>query len=232
MSTTGVERSGASVPSKPNAEAGSNPSAGEGVHVDVRRTWWYDDFFDRFPGLDPEQVIRMVSEAPADAGIPGDATGHPLSEAGYWDLFVRGYAAYRLTGNVAATDPYVRYLIDYFGPRRYDPGLSSLLVDAGQTRFRVGLRYAVMECLARASGLLDVPPEVPLVEVLATRNQDHEDYVAHLLGDDDPILVRRLDGYHRLFAARFYGFRAFPCRLSWTDDEGPRPWSPPDGPTS
>lgn len=188
--------------------------------IDVMRTWWYDAFFDCHAGADPDDVIQVTAEAPPSDLIPGEATGHPLAEGAYWNLFLRGYAAYRPTGAVAQSDPYIRYLTTHFGPRRYDPGLSELLQDPGQTVLRIRRRYAVMDRLAESSGTGSVPPDLEPIDVLVASDQSDEEYPAYLHGRTDPIRVRRLDGYHRLFAARLFGYPAFPCRLSWAGAEG------------
>jgi hypothetical protein len=184
------------------------------IEIDLHRLDWYGAFYERHAPDGRIEAGRalMWTTVIRPWEVPGRATGHPLSEASYWELFLAGYARYRATGNVAPSDPYVTYLMGPFRDGDYDPGLSPVLASAGAVVDRVRRRYADMDRLAAAdpaAGTLTVIDEVRLV---ASIERTADDFSVSVIGREYQLSVRAFDGYHRAFVAQLLGFASLACR--------------------
>jgi hypothetical protein len=183
------------------------------LEIDLVRLDWYDDFFDHHAPDGPLDLARALSWTTFDQRVvPGEATGYPLSESSYWELFLTGYARYRGRGRVTPSNPYVRYLMSSFRDEGYDAGLSPLLASAEATVNRVRRRYLDMDTLATADPHAGVPREIDPVKLVASAPGTEDDFTVPVIGREDRLIVQSFDGYHRTFAARLLGFASLACR--------------------
>jgi hypothetical protein len=186
---------------------------GEPIEIDLGRLDWYADFYARHAAdgrIDPRRALTWTTVSDASE-VPGQATGHPLSEASYWELFLAGYARYRRSGTVSRRDPYARYLLGPFREGHYDPDLSPLLVSPDAAVDRVHRRYEDVDRLAAADPAAGTRTGIDPVRLVASVEGTEEDFTVPVIGRDD-LIVRVFDGYHRAFAAQLLGFSSLECR--------------------
>ena len=190
----------------------------EVVDLDPARTDWYDEFFSRFGGESPVETLASVSAIGLDDPPPAasrDLARYALSGWAYWVLFLQGYLEYLGTGSVDEANPYFRYMATAFGPQGHDPGLGAALEDPNFVADLVARRYRdcrVLQLGEADGGTASADSVDPLIVWLSDRPSATAKHV-YPAGSGTPLVVREIDGYHRLFAARLFGVQRLRCHV-------------------
>jgi hypothetical protein len=188
------------------------------VSIDVTRVEWFDSFFKRVAGWSPQEVFDALGAL--DIRIDDDSLSADLELAmsgwAYWAFYIKGYLEYVEAGNVTPDNIYVRYLMAHFGPNRFDPGLSDVLVNDQVAAARVWLRFRDFDAIASATTDDGTTPVDPVILLVDDSNSDHAKVVYDgTTGERLPPAL--IDGYHRIFVARLFGLRSLAAVLT---DEG------------
>lgn len=183
--------------------------------IDVQRTPWYDAFFSTWWFETNEELLAAVRSTSVDLGAlvrNRDLSVQGLSGSSYWFLYLKGYTQYEETGEVADSNIYLRYLIEHF---EQDEGLAHVLRDREAARTRVVRRFEDFERLA-AGG--DEQAELEPIIVWTQEPAPVDAKLVFVHGSWSPLAAVDIDGYHRLFAARFHGLEDVPVEVV---DRGP-----------
>jgi SAM-dependent methyltransferase len=178
--------------------------------IDVQRTPWFDAFFSAWSFESPEDLLAAVRSTTLDleaATRNRDLSGQGLSGWTYWYLYLKGYTQYVDADGVEDSNVYYRYLTEYF---EQDEGLAPVLRDREAARTRVGRRYEDF------GALVANPDGQPEFEPITIWTQEPAPVDAKLVFVDDssvPLPAVDIDGYHRLFAARFHGLERVPAEV-------------------
>jgi hypothetical protein len=188
------------------------------VSIDVTRVDWFDPFFNRVAGWSPQEVFDALRAL--DMRIDDDSLSADLDLAmsgwAYWAFYIKGYLEYVEAGSVTTDNIYVRYLMAHFGPNRFDPGLSDLLLNHQVAAARVALRFQDFDAIASATTVEDATAVDPVILVVDDPNNDHAK-VVYDGTTGEPLPPAVIDGYHRIFVARLFGLRSLAAVLT---DEG------------
>jgi SAM-dependent methyltransferase len=172
-------------------------------------------FFMMFRFGSPDELLDAIDRMDADvAALQKSVEIRNLGAEGwiYWYLFTKGYLQYLLTGTIEHGNPYFDYLVGYFIEHGHDP---AALPDLSEHRLaveRIARRYRDFDALRRAGAQSPDPP-AGAKPVRITTGYEPREPPLHLygVGSDEPLPVKNIDGWHRLFSARVSGLRSFPC---------------------
>ncbi len=177
--------------------------------IDVQRTPWFDAFFSAWSFEGPEELLAAVRSTSVELETVTrnrDLSGQGLSGWTYWFLYLKGYTQYVDADGVEDSNVYYRYLTEYF---EQDEGLAPVLRDREAARARVGRRFEDF-------GGLVARPEQPDFEPITIWTEEPAPVDAKLVfleGSTAPLPAVDIDGYHRLFAARFNGLERVPAEV-------------------
>jgi SAM-dependent methyltransferase len=177
--------------------------------MDVQRTPWFDAFFSAWSFESPDDLLAAVRSTSVDLEAMTrnrDLSGQGLSGWTYWYLYLKGYTQHLDAEGVEDSNIYYRYLTEYF---EQDEGLAPVLRDREAARTRVGRRFEDFARLAASSG-------DPGIEPIVIWTQEPAPVDAKLVfveGASAPLPAVDIDGYHRLFAARFHGLEQVPAEV-------------------
>ena len=103
---------------------------------------------------------------------------------------------------------YYDYMVDYYRPRRHDPGLDEVLADPLETLRRIIARFRDLDRL-RAT------PEAPIAPITLMLASDGTGgrILMREVDADEPTEVQLIDGWHRLFAAALAGRQELDAEL-------------------
>jgi SAM-dependent methyltransferase len=178
--------------------------------IDVQRTPWFDAFFSAWSFESPEELLAAVRTTAVDLEAVTrnrDLSGQGLSGWTYWYLYLKGYTQYVDAGGVEDSNIYYRYLTEYF---EQDEGLAHVLRDREAARARVGRRFEDFGSLAASAG---GKPEFDPIVVWTQEPAPVDAKLVFLDAASTPLPAVDIDGYHRLFAARFHGLERVPAEL-------------------
>ena len=181
------------------------PTSGP-VDINVADTRLHERFFAAFPF----EKLREFRELPVPdlesfMELPG---GENLGYSGwaYWLFYLRGYVEFVESGVVGRGNSYHEFLRRYFVPQARDRGLADELTNPLTAIERIARRFRDLDYYHRpgthnSAGLYG-PAPVKLIMGEVPAEEGVPIYVWH---SEAPLLVKRLDGHHRLFAARLFG---------------------------
>ncbi|HEY6145234.1 MAG TPA: methyltransferase domain-containing protein, partial [Solirubrobacterales bacterium] len=136
-----------------------------------------------------------------------DLSGQGLSGWAYWYLYLKGYTQYLDADGVEDSNVYYRYLTEYF---EQDEGLAPVLRDREAARTRVAHRFEDFGALAADP---DGQPEFEPITIWTQEPAPVDAKLVFVDGSSAPLPAVDIDGYHRLFAARFHGLERVPAEL-------------------
>ena len=205
-------------PEDPSASASS---AGRVRHVDVARTVLQEKFFTTFNFESPDELCAAVGGM--DVDVAALARSHDSRVEGYdgwvlWFVYLKGYLEYAQGGEVGPGNSYFDYLTDYHS-QVGDPDRGA----AGRLGRHARVRRApVQEHGPHARGGVQPRGAEEIEPLLAITS---ERTVGRLMiyepGVTHPVAATRLDGWHRLFAARVFGVPQL--RLEVMGEAEPKP---------
>jgi 2-polyprenyl-3-methyl-5-hydroxy-6-metoxy-1,4-benzoquinol methylase len=196
------------------------PTLQTGVrYIDVNRTLFdlrfstlFDDTFNS-----SDDLLRAVDQMEFDLETLEAARDLQLCYGGwlYWLLYVKGYCQYVRSGEVGPGNIYYDYLVRH--PDR-DPGIAEELRDADTAQTFVVRRYRDMDLFRYRSAEGNVPNPMEPVFVLSGPGPLKDQDSVYEIGRAAPILARRIDGWHRLFAAKLFGVTQLPFEFAHEED--------------
>ncbi len=200
---------------KPSAVENKISSKSVEIEIDVHRSvQWFNAFFENFKYESPEALLKAVDEIDLHLDPASQFANAASAMSGwlYWLLYIRGYLEHRKSGNLTEDNVYYHYLTRYFGPQNRDPGLGKVLGDNQLAKTRVLQRFRDFQIFreACAQGSQDVKEYEPVALFPSSANVDVKQLFT--VGSD-VSLNAGVDGYHRLFLARLFGFSKLRARI-------------------
>ena len=181
-------------------------------HVDVARTVLQEKFFTTFNFESPDELCAAVGGM--DVDVAALARSHDSRVEGYdgwvlWFVYLKGYLEYAQGGEVGPGNSYFDYLTDYHS-QVGDPTVEQQ-VGWDATREYVERQFKTMDRMREAASNPAVADEIePLLAITSERTVGR--LMIYEPGVTHPVAVTRLDGWHRLFAARVFGVTAAAAR--------------------
>jgi hypothetical protein len=172
-------------------------------------------FFMMFRFDSPDELLDAIDRMDADvAALEKSVEIRNLGAEGwiYWYLFTKGYLHYASTGTIEEGNPYFDYLVHHYVVHGHDRGALPDLSEHRLAVERVARRYRDFDSLRRIGAEHPDPP-TGTKPVRVTTGDEPRDPPLHLyeVDADEPLPVKNIDGWHRLFSARLSGLRKFPC---------------------
>ena len=161
-----------------------------------------------------DDLIRAVEQMELDLETLEAALDLHQCYAGwlYWLLYLKGYCQYAASDEIGPGNIYYDYLLRH---PDIDPGIAHQLRDAATAQMYVARQYRDMDRCRHADG--NVPTVDPLLVLSGPGRPEDQDWVFEM-GRQEPIFVRRIDGWHRLFAAKLFGITRLPCEFVQEED--------------
>jgi SAM-dependent methyltransferase len=172
--------------------------------MDVSRTRLQEKFFSAFEFDSSEELLAAVDGMEIDVGAL--ARSHDSRYAGYdgwvlWLLYLKGFLQYTQSKEVGPGNAYFDYVAEYHD-QVGDP-VVTLEVGWDTAADYVKRQFENMERMrARASDPALVE-EIPPLRAIVKEEEKGSLYV-YEPGANHPIVAARVDGWHRLFAARVF----------------------------
>jgi SAM-dependent methyltransferase len=185
-----------SFPAPTRVQRNIDPASSE-VHRAFFEAWDYEA---------SEELMAAVSAA--ELSLDALAGNRNLSQHGYsgwiyWFLFLKGWLAYKSSGNVGPGNVYFDYMTTHYVPDGADVALRRTLGDPANAEAVVKRRFADLDRFADAAGA-DISKTIDPIRVVV----GHTPPPNPLCLDDEQgrtVKGRRLDGWHRLFGASAVG---------------------------
>lgn len=173
-------------------------------YVDVERTNIHDRFFSNYSFDSPEELLDAVdgTETGLDSLMRNRDAERGYGSWVYWFLYLKGYCQYSKSKEIGPGNVYYGYLVRH---HRFDPVLTPRFEDHDKTVEHMMRLFRDMDhCRFRESDDAAAEGIRPVHVVLAERP------LRGLLGffeegREEPLPVKLLDGWHRIFAARVFG---------------------------
>jgi hypothetical protein len=165
-------------------------------------------FFSAHKGIDGETLLERARKLDIDlerAAQDDDLARSVYSGRLYWEIFLKGYAQYLEGYALGPGNIYYDYIVDYYAPRGHDPGVAFALRDPVFALHRIASRFLDLDQF-RHSPRRYVPTPVQL----ETGGGAADPLLVYEPRSDEPLVASRVDGWHRLFAARVFGATKVP----------------------
>jgi hypothetical protein len=185
------------------------------VTVDVERTRIHDAFFRMFAFDSPDELLNAVDGMDVDLSSLARCRDIRVNLADgwlYWFLFTKGFLQYRQRGDVERGNVYLDYLMDYFLAHGHNPAMRHDLEDFEIARERVMRRYRDFDAFSKQPAP-DEGYDVAPIRVTTSEPPAPFPYQFFVTGSDEPIIVRAIDGWHRLCSARLCGVSSIRCEV-------------------
>jgi SAM-dependent methyltransferase len=180
------------------------PSHARKITVDVQRTALQRVFFAEAGDFSGEELLERAASLEIDlasVAADDDLARDVYSGRLYWQIFLKGYCQYVETRRLGPGNVYYDYIVDYYAPRRHDPGLADALRDPLFALHRIAARFRDLDQFRHSSGRYVPSP----VRAFQTGDPSLDRLRLVEVGSDEPVRASRVDGWHRLFAARIFG---------------------------
>jgi hypothetical protein len=129
----------------------------------------------------------------------------------YWLLFLRGFLEYIEAGRLEEGNIYLEYMLQYYAPRRHDPGVvesfrrREIASERIRARFEMLSRFAI--AAEEGSRVFD---DVEPVGVIVRHPMPEYPLRVFTVDGSDSIGAALVDGWHRLFGAHLFGIESIP----------------------
>jgi len=181
--------------------------------IDVKRTAWYDQFFNAFAFESPQELLTAVHRTDVDTEML--AQDRDFGENGmggwvYWLIYVKGALQHAQGEALGAGNVYYDLLARHW---KGDPGRVADYGNPERLRALVHRRFRDF-ALFRANP--DAPLEVEPLRLVVTKGPAAPSPTRSVkriyqIGSEVPVETTTIDGYHRLFLARLFGHAQMPC---------------------
>jgi SAM-dependent methyltransferase len=172
--------------------------------MDVSRTRLQEKFFSTFEFDSSEDLLTAVDRMEVDVGTL--ARSHDSRFAGYdgwvlWLLYLKGFLQYSKTKEVGPGNAYFEYVSEYH-EQVGDP-VVSLEVGWDTAAEYVKRQFENMDRMRSRASDPALVEEIPPLRAIVKDDQKGTLYL-YEPGAEHPIVAARVDGWHRLFAARVF----------------------------
>lgn len=189
------------------------PSAPAPLHarrtVDPAASATHRAFFEAWDYASTTELLAAVEAT----GIVVDALAanrnvarHGYSGWAYWFLYLKGWLHWRASGEAGPGNPYYDYMTAHYVPDGADVALARALRDPEVAEQLVRRRFADLDRFHAAEGA-DVADEVAPLRAIVSARPPRDALALAAADGGEPVLARRVDGWHRLFGARALGVR-------------------------
>jgi hypothetical protein len=190
--------------------------------VDPQRTCLQARFFSTFSFDSTEELLAAISGMSVDvAAVAQSRDSRLLVYSGwvYWFLFLKGYLDAKQHGSLRDDNTYLDYVLRFYGPREHDPGLAFEMSSPELARERVEQRFALIAGAAEAAERNGGDWQIDPIIVYVNGRPEDPPLAVFLVGSDEPVIGRLVDGWHRLFVARLFGVASLPGRTLVQSEE-------------
>ena len=177
--------------------------------INVQRTALQRVFFDSAKFPDGEALLDEVRSLEIDldrVAHEDDLSKAVYSGRTYWQIFLKGYCQYLDGRLLGPGNIYYDYIVKFYAPRGHDPGVADALRDPLFALHRIASRFRDLDQFRQAPRKY-VPAPVRLFQ---SGDSTRDRLVLYDAADGEPIRAARVDGWHRLFAARVFGATRIP----------------------
>ena len=217
---------GIGAPSRPlsvDRRKGTRPDIRQ---VDVRRTPWYDRFFTHFVPKSASELIATIAAMELDVDSLAreqDFIAYGMGGWAYWLTYVKGAVQYTETGKVGPGNVYYDLLAEHWNKdvgRVADQSDPDLLTSLVRRRF---LDFELFRNNPEAP-LQTAPLGIVIPNGPASPSATGDVKRIYEFGSQVPVETTTIDGYHRLFVARFFGHIQLPCDFVAENEALPDPF--------
>ena len=183
------------------------------IEIDVVKTSLQKSFFSVFSFDSPGELMAAIDGIEIDLASLSRSRDIRFDLADgwlYWFLFTKGYLQYQKAGAVERGNVYLEYLIEYFLAHGHNPAMRKDLGDHDMAVERVVRRYRDFDSLANTeseNAALAVSP----IQVTVSQPPAAHPYFFFPKDSDSPIIVRAIDGWHRMCSAQLSGIPVLVC---------------------
>ena len=184
------------------------------VDVDVERTALQHRFFEMFAFDSLGELLAAVDGMTFDLEALArcrDVRDWLADGWVYWLLYTKGWLQYRSAGDVLPGNVYFEYLFRHYLAHGHNPAMRGDLEQPDRAAERVRRRFRDFDKLLRAKAGHDVP--IDTIRVTVSDPPPMHPYRFHVVGGNAPIVVRAIDGWHRMYAARLVGVSTLRCEV-------------------
>jgi SAM-dependent methyltransferase len=198
----------------PEAEGRTTPAGGPRPAarciVDVNRTRPHASFFAAFGDRTGDELLEAVAGPP-----PDPIAGNPRYE--HWLYYLRGYRDFLRSGRIGPGNPYYDHLVH---EAETDPSLARPLRDPASAVEYVTRQFRDLRRFQEGAGDPGAGRDMKPIRGLAGDRKSPSELVL-VDTEGNRVFMARVDGWHRLFAARTFGIPALPCEIYEGADPGP-----------
>jgi GT2 family glycosyltransferase len=188
-------------------------------YIDVERTCLQKLFFSKFDSCLGEELLATVDEVEFDLPTLAqtrDSRVYVYSGWVYWFLFLKGYLEYRRSAEVGPGNTYFDYLRNHY---TRDPGIAGTLDDPRAAADQAARRFQDMDLFRDRSQDADLPHDVEPVRAVVTGRPSETSLPVFETENEESLAASRVDGWHRLFAAKVFGAPRLRCEFVQEDED-------------
>jgi hypothetical protein len=185
------------------------------VDVDVEKTGLHRRFFDVLPFDDRGELLEALELMEIDVATLARCRDIRVNLADgwlYWFLFTKGWLQYRKQGRVERGNAYLDYLVDHYLVQGHNPAMRRDLENIDFAVERVVRRYRDLDVLAESVGAKHVTDLTPIRITVSDPPSPHP-YRFFTTDSNTPIVVRAIDGWHRMCSARLCDVGTLECEV-------------------
>jgi hypothetical protein len=186
------------------------------LELDVGRTRLFERFFSLFSGTYGDALVEAAESVDIDIGKISrltDSRFYDYRNWMYWLLYLKGYAEYRRSGSVRRDNTYFRFLTSLFLPNATDLELVRVLAREGDVLERMGSRFHDLDLAAAAADSVACESFAPVRLIRDSEGHPHP-LRLYIVGEEVPIEVDRVDGWHRVFGAQVFRVQRLTCEVA------------------
>jgi SAM-dependent methyltransferase len=186
-------------------------------YIDVKRTRPHDPFFSQFDFKTGDDLLQVVQDSPIDLDGHAEETGGPGDNA-HWLAYLQGYCQYRTTGTVGLGNVYYDHLVAHAA---HDPGIEGKLTDPESTAEYIRRQFEDLDSFRKRAQDEDLVWDIAPLQFIEGKRGAPAELVAFEAGTDKRLRATRIDGWHRLFAARVFDVPRLPVEMVTEHEVGP-----------
>ncbi|HEY3020352.1 MAG TPA: class I SAM-dependent methyltransferase [Solirubrobacteraceae bacterium] len=205
-------------PARPVRSPRTTAARGTPAQLDVVRTSQalHGRFFSTFTFASADDLCAAVASLDLDVEAFSRSREAPQGYSGwlYWLLLLKGWLGRPASGEVTDDDVFLAYWLEHHLAHVEEPGRSDER-DREEARTALERRYADLDALRRWSdgGRCGPTPPMRAVRLIVSDAPGDQALRIALVGREEPLLARSVDGWHRIFAARLFGIGQLACEV-------------------